>query len=174
MAEYLPIRSFNRSQNVRIESQKITPTTTAYVDVSKATTRKELSYHSAIGAVYIVGGISATNAEVVFSSGVGATADGSTLKITTAAGTLRNRQTGAIIAVPAATTTIETADATNPRIDLIEVKISDGTVKGKKGTAAAEPVAPSTDAGYLAVALIAVAKEVTKIKEENVTDKRVF
>jgi len=61
MAEYLPIRAFNRSQNVRIGGQKISATTTSYVDVSDAATRKELGYHSAIGAVYVIGDLTANN-----------------------------------------------------------------------------------------------------------------
>src|SRR4051812_27072120 len=61
MALYLPIRAFNRSQNVRIGGQKILSTATSYVDLSVAATKKEFSYHSAIGAVYPVGALTASN-----------------------------------------------------------------------------------------------------------------
>jgi len=61
MAEYLPIRAYNRSQNVRIGGQKILPTVTSYVDVSDPATRKEFSYHSAVGAVYVLGDVTANN-----------------------------------------------------------------------------------------------------------------
>jgi hypothetical protein len=61
MAEYLPLRSYNRTQSVRIGGQKILPTVTKYVDVSIAANRKQLSYHSAIGAVYVVGDITGNN-----------------------------------------------------------------------------------------------------------------
>jgi hypothetical protein len=61
MALYLPIRALNRSQNVRIGGQKITSTATAWVDLSDAKTKKEFGHHSAIGAVYPVGPLSASN-----------------------------------------------------------------------------------------------------------------
>jgi hypothetical protein len=63
MAEYLPVRSYNRSQNVRIAKQKLSPTLTTYIDISDAATRKEFSYHSAIGAAYVVGDITNNNTQ---------------------------------------------------------------------------------------------------------------
>ena len=65
MAEYLPIRAFNRSQNVRIGGQKISATTTSYVDVSVADVRKELGYHSAVGAVYVVDSLTNNDTQYV-------------------------------------------------------------------------------------------------------------
>lgn len=174
MAEYLPIRAFNRSQNVRIESQKVTPTTTVYVDISKATTRKELSYHSAIGAVYVVGTLSSSNSVNIVSSGVTTNqgASSADLVVTTEPGTIRNRQTGTTTAVVLTESTLAAADATNPRIDIIEVKVADGSVKKVTGTAAASPVPAATDEGYIAVAQISVLANATGIANNKITDVR--
>ena len=170
-SQYLPIRAFNRSQNVRIGNQKVLPTTTTYIDVNDPKQRKEFSYHSAIGAVFVVGGLSASNSDIVF-SGVEASGDGTDLKITTADGTLRNRQDGSVVAVQPATTTLSAADGTNPRIDIIEVKTADGSIKKVTGTAAVSPVAPALDAGYIAVASVAVAANATSVSNTNITDLR--
>lgn len=171
MAEYLPIRAFNRSANVRIESQKVGPTVTTFIDISKAVTRKELAYHSSIGQVYVVGSISASNSEFAF-DGVEASADGTDLKIATSDGTIRNRGTGAKVVVQPASTTLGTASGSNPRIDLIEVSKTTGEVKKVAGTAAASPVAPAADEGFLVVAEVLVGTSVTSVDNTKVTDKR--
>jgi len=93
MAEYLPIRAYNRSQNVRIGGQKILPTATSYVDVSDPANRKEFSYHSAVGAVYVLGDATANNTAYAVhaataSLGTGTPAWYSTGTVTIASGTV--------------------------------------------------------------------------------------
>lgn len=51
---YLGLRSFSRSQSIRIDNQLITQNTTAFVNLSDANAQKEFAQHSAIGAVYQV------------------------------------------------------------------------------------------------------------------------
>lgn len=73
--------------------------------------------------------------------------------------------------VAVAALAVAAADATNPRIDLVYITPG-GTVTCLSGTAAAEPAAPATPAGALALAEIAVAAEATTVVTGNVTDKR--
>jgi hypothetical protein len=84
---------------IRIDGQRITPTTTFYVDVSKGSVRKELAYHKSIGQVYAVGALSASNADVVVSSGATFTAGAGLNNSTIATGELRVRSTGVHVPV---------------------------------------------------------------------------
>lgn len=176
MAQYLPIRAFNRSQQVRIGKQKVLPTATTFIDIDDPVQRKEFGHHGSIGAVYVVGPLSASNSDVVVDSGA-FTDEGAAnndLVVRTYAGTIRNRQTGATVAVAQTDTTLDAADGTNPRIDVIQVKASDGTVSKKTGTAAASPVAPTPDAGNYALARVSVPANDTAITNNQITDVRQF
>lgn len=100
MATYLPIRAFNRSQKVRIGNQTVNTTTNTYIDVDDAAVRKQLGYHSAIGAVYVTGPLTDTNsAGVVAEGGIvtlgSITGEGTTsfVTATVSALTLLNRDT---------------------------------------------------------------------------------
>ena len=73
--------------------------------------------------------------------------------------------------VAVAALAVAAADATNPRIDLVYITPG-GTVTCLSGTAAAEPAAPATPDGALALAEIAVAAEATTVVTGNITDKR--
>lgn len=174
MAEYLPIRALTRSQQVRIGGQTIGTVHNYYVDINDGKTRKDLQTHSAIGAIIVTGPVSATSGDVVVTSGA-VTNQGTSatdMIVTTLDGTLRNRDTGAQITVNSTNTTIATADATNPRIDLIQVNTTSGAVSGKTGTAAASPAAPAPDNGNIAIAQVAVAANTTAITNANITDRR--
>jgi hypothetical protein len=83
MAEYLPVRSYNRSQNVRIGKQKLSPTSTTYIDISDAATRKEFSYHSAIGAAYALGDITANNTQYAVHAATASLGSGAPAWLTT-------------------------------------------------------------------------------------------
>ena len=82
----------------------------------------------------------------------------------------------------AATATITTADATNPRIDLVCITVNDAAYSGSlnsvainvvKGTAAGSPTVPSTPTNSIALAQVAVAAGATSISSGNITDVRV-
>ena len=82
----------------------------------------------------------------------------------------------------AATATITTADATNPRIDVVCITVSDAAYSGSlnqvainvvKGTAASSPTVPSTPTNSIALAQVAVAAGATTISSGNITDVRV-
>ena len=82
----------------------------------------------------------------------------------------------------AATATITTADATNPRIDLVCITVNDAAYSGSlnsvainvvKGTAAGSPSVPSTPTNSIALAQVAVAAGATTISSGNITDVRV-
>jgi len=67
--------------------------------------------------------------------------------------------------------TVDTADTTNARKDIIYVN-STGEITYLAGTAAEAPEAPSTPTGGLILAEIAVAANATAIETANITDKR--
>lgn len=174
MALYLPIRAISRSQNVRIGSQRILPIATSYVDISDGKTRRELMHHQAIGSIITVGALTASNSGtvvttgVVVSEGVSAT----DLIISATAGELRNRSTGASVAVAATDVTLSAAHATLVRIDIVQVHTTTGVVTKKSGTAAASPVAATPDAGNISVAEINVPATDTAITNNQITDVR--
>jgi hypothetical protein len=176
MAEYLPIRALNRSQNIRIGGVRVTPTETAYVDISTAQSRKELNYHSSIGAIVVVGALSTTNSIAVITQGA-TTNQGSSatdLIVNTEPGTVKNRNNGVAVSILLTETTIATADATNPRLDLIQVNYTTGAVTKVTGTAAASPVLKAPEAGNLALAQVEVLANATGIANSKITDKRPF
>ena len=67
--------------------------------------------------------------------------------------------------------TVDTADTTNARKDIIYVN-STGKITYLAGTAAEASEAPSTPTGGLILAEIAVAANAIKIETKNITDKR--
>ena len=67
--------------------------------------------------------------------------------------------------------TVDTADTTNARKDIIYVN-STGEITYLAGTAAEAPEAPSTPTGGLILAEIAVAENATAIETSNITDKK--
>ena len=82
----------------------------------------------------------------------------------------------------AATATIATANATNPRIDLVCLTVNDSYYTGSTnnvvinvvtGTAASSPTVPATPANSIALAKVAVAANATSIVNANITDLRV-
>lgn len=77
--------------------------------------------------------------------------------------------------------TITTADATNPRIDLVCLTVNDAAYTGSlnnlvvnvvAGTPAASPSVPATPANSIALARVAVAAGATSILTANITDVR--
>ena len=78
--------------------------------------------------------------------------------------------------------TITTANATNPRIDLVCMTVNDAYYSGSTnnvvlqviaGTPAVSPVAPTLPANSISLATIAVGANVTSISAGNITDTRV-
>ena len=81
------------------------------------------------------------------------------------------------------TLTITTADATNPRIDLVCMTVNDSFYTGSTnnvvlqvvaGTPAGSPVAPSLPANSISLATVAVAAGALSINSGNITDTRVL
>ncbi len=80
---------------------------------------------------------------------------------------------GTMFAVAAADVTITTADATNPRIDLIVVN-SSGALAVRAGTAAASPKPPVRTANDVVLWAVYVPANDTAIATSQCTDMRVF
>jgi len=78
-----------------------------------------------------------------------------------------------MFAVAAADVTITTADATNPRIDLIVVN-SSGALAVRAGTAAASPKPPARTANDVVIASVYVPANDTAIGTSQIKDRRVF
>lgn len=78
---------------------------------------------------------------------------------------------------------IAASDPTNPRYDLIVVRVRDkeysgatysATIEVKQGTAAASPVEPTPDANSYVLARVSVAAAATSITNANITDRRAY
>lgn len=80
---------------------------------------------------------------------------------------------GVLKPVTAGNVTIGTADATNPRIDLIVVN-SSGTKAVRAGTAAAAPKPPTRSANDVVLAAVWVPASDTTISADQITDMRVL
>lgn len=81
---------------------------------------------------------------------------------------------GKVCAVTGADVTIGTANATNPRFDLIVVQNSDCTLQVRAGTAAANPKPPSRTANDVLLGVVYVAANDTAIGTSEIVDLRVF
>jgi hypothetical protein len=77
------------------------------------------------------------------------------------------------VAVISGNVTVGTADATNPRFDLIVVD-NTGAKSCTAGTAAVNPVFPSIPANSVVLAAIYVPANATSITTVRIVDKRVF
>jgi hypothetical protein len=165
MATYLPVRAFNRSQNVRIGKQKVSATVNTYIDVDDAVSRKELGYHSAIGAVYHTGPLTDHNKAALITSGFATdTQSGSapTNKVQTiASGVYVNRDTATVVSVSGADTitNIALAASGKKRIDLVYLDTADNAFKITTGTevaSAGTAVAPTATSTQIALFTVAV------------------
>jgi hypothetical protein len=105
-------------------------------------------------------------------SGCAVTAQGSPdMTVAIATGVIRIAS-GAQVAVTSGNGTITTANATNPRIDLVSVSEA-GTKTVTAGTAAASPKPPDLPSGNVALAMVYVPANDTTIATNQITDKRV-
>lgn len=105
-------------------------------------------------------------------SGCAVTAQGSPdMTLAVASGTISIA--GAAVAVTSGNVTITTADATNPRIDLVVVSNA-GAKSVTAGTAAANPKAPDIPANSILLAMVYVPANDTAIQTNQITDKRVI
>jgi len=127
-ADYLPVRAFNRSQNVRIGKQVVKVMNNAYVDLNDPVSAKELAYHSSIGSIYVAGGITSANTDLQVNTGLKAsfgTFASSTQPIKTDAGEVRNADNQVLYPVAAQGTnafpdvTVASATATSTVITYV-------------------------------------------------------
>jgi len=172
MATWLPVRAFNRTQEIRIGKQKVTSVDSVgalanhvYIDLEDKVSRKELAYHTSIGGVYAAG----TEIEVVAGTAVG---HGARVTVTTLNG--GSTDPAAVIYVTntavlgvSGVTPVYTVDGsynvTKPSGTwttgyyadiLVQIHSTTGVVSTKTGTAVntGTQVTPSVDASNLAVA----------------------
>lgn len=80
---------------------------------------------------------------------------------------------GTMFAVAAGTVTIGTADATNPRLDLVVVN-SSGALAVRAGTAASNPKPPARTTNDVVIAVVYVAANDTSIGSGSIVDLRMM
>lgn len=175
MAPFLPVRAISRSQAVRIGKQTLKTGTTTYVDVGSQTETggikagstlpyspfKELQNHLAIGAVIVVGPLTAVTTDYAFTEGgVVAATEEAEYKLTASAGKLQQRSAGTSVVATEAYSKAKQAKiaaAGKQRIDLLSINPTTGVYKFTEGTAVltTETVkAPATPGGEVAIAEI--------------------
>lgn len=170
MAEYLPIRALTRSQAVRIwnpdgpkQALTISRTASTYVKISDPKVRKDLSYHSAIGAIIVTGGVSGNNTGATVVSG-GAVSEGGSAAdriLDVSAGVVKKADgTRVTVAGGVGSVTLATAHATLGRNDLVVADATTGAVSGVSGAtgtgaAAATAPVPDTPTGKVRLAVVA-------------------
>jgi hypothetical protein len=96
---------------------------------------------------------------------------GTGLSVSVAAGTVALKELFATVAA-AANQALTTADATNPRIDLVVIT-SAGAVAIRTGTAAALPIAPDMTALDILLAVVYIPATATTLAAGNLRDKRI-
>ena len=112
-AQYLPVRAFNRSQNVRIGGVKITANNDAFINIEDSKARKELAYHSAIGAVYVTGPVTQYPVDnVVHNGGVVTTVAASSTVPNISSGDVLNKVTDTYTSFSANATVLLPSGAT--------------------------------------------------------------
>jgi hypothetical protein len=157
MAQLVQVRGAARSP-YRVNKLPVSSWVTQTFDLDDPTTRRELGRHIAIGNAFVVGSRSPANTAVTVVDTIDAgivtftggkqnpgtvAVKGGNLRL--AAGT-----TQAIVAQTALA--LGAADATNPRIDIVQVNETNGVVSVKAGTARATgPAAPAADASNVAL-----------------------
>jgi hypothetical protein len=192
MAPFLPIRATSRSQAVRIGKQTVKTGTTTYVDVGSQTETggikagstlpfspfKELQNHLAIGAVVVVGSLTATNSDWVVNGGYTETkAKGGKeeeTEVIVAVGELRQRSTGKHVQSAATTVTLKEPATTKERTDNVVVSETTGVITAVEGVEAVvgKSVAPAVAAGtYLLYQVVSKNKNTAA---PVITDKREF
>jgi len=157
--EYLPVRAFNRSQGVRIGGTKVSTTNDAYVNVEGASARKQLGYHSAIGAVYVTGPLTSNNGDYGIHNGAITTFSSLTATITS--GDLCNRITGTYIPLTgtgAQTPLLASGTASFSRTDVYVADKITGAIGIVAGTAAptGAQVTPAITADKVGIAAVTV------------------
>lgn len=142
VSTFAPVRAFNRSQNVRINGQKIPVTSEVYIDLDDQGSRKEFAYHSAIGSVYGAGPITQTDSRtVVVTSASPGTISYSNTTISAASaitGELLNRDLDAYVTLSgnAASITCTALSSTTSVNAIIYADFTTGATAGVAGTPA--------------------------------------
>jgi hypothetical protein len=104
-------------------------------------------------------------------SGLACTAQGSPdMTVAVAKGAVLSN--GTMFAVAAGNATITTANATNPRLDLVVIT-SAGAIAVRAGTAAAAPKPPSRTSNDVVLAVVYVPATDTTISSDQITDLRI-
>ncbi len=105
-------------------------------------------------------------------SGLAVTAQGTPdMTVAVAKGAVLSNET--MFAVAAANATIGTANASNPRLDLVVIT-SAGAIAVRAGTAAASPKPPARTANDVVIAVVYVPANDTTIGSDQITDLRVM
>jgi hypothetical protein len=179
MSTLVGLRKFNRSQAVRVGGKAVTATGTTLVNIDSKRVARDISRHSAIGAVQHVTPPIFQNDDGTVDQGGSVTTRATTLVldvapvfITRADGTTKVSNTAA------QTVTLATADATNPRVDTVVIDTTSGTVAKIDGTATAGANSfnltgkATVPANRVVLAYVIVPATATNITQSAVVDAR--
>lgn len=134
MSVLLPVRSFNRSQRVRIGGKQLSQSATTLAWLDNQRNQRDIGRHSAIGAVWPVGPAFDQNDDGFITSGGVVTVAGVTATTTAVAGV--RAATGAAVS-QAADTVALAAPVVNPRVDAVLLDTATPDIVKADGTATA-------------------------------------
>jgi hypothetical protein len=153
MPNYVRVRGLAR-RGIRVRSSiasqnavTVAGNNSVIVDLDDPKTRADIGHHASIGQLQVIGPVAriangvAANAAVV-DQGLVVTPRAGSLVLDVSAGRFRWNSAGTwtTVNVAATTVTLGAADATNPRVDYVQVTTG-GVVSAVAGTAAAVPTA---------------------------------
>lgn len=137
MSTVLGLRSFNRSQKERVGGKALNATGTTLVNIDNKRVQRDLSRHSAIGALFQAVPPFFQNDDGVVDFGGKVTTQATGLVLNVSAVNFTRGDGTTKGSGVAGTATVGTADATNPRTDTIVVDTTAGTYSVIAGTAIA-------------------------------------
>jgi hypothetical protein len=178
MSIHIPMRTFNRSQRVRIGGSSLSPTVSTWINVDSPRNQRDLARHSGIGAIYDVGDALGFPSDGYITNGGFVTVRASTL-VMDISPVYFVRASAVAGSQVADTVTIGAADATNPRIDVVAVDTATPDIVVVAGTATANAtlfnrlgVVPTLPANRIPIALVLVPNAATTLSQANVIQLR--
>jgi hypothetical protein len=187
MSTMLPVRAFNRSQRLGIGGKDLRSSATTLVNLDNKRVQRDIARHSTLGGFMPVGPAFFQDDKGTVEYGGTVAVRATTLVVDVAAGAGYRNDTGAAFSWAVGTATVGAADATNPRIDIVGVNVTNGALSVTAGTATAgasltltRPGAASTylagvaavPANIVALAYILVPATATTLLQANVLDVR--
>lgn len=151
----------------RVGGQQVSSKAAITLDLGDPKTRQEFAHHVGIGRAVSLGDVApATSGSTVKGAVVTPTKGTTARGLDVTSGSVRVSG-GTSVNIAATTVAFGAADATNPRVDIVQVVDATGVVSVKAGTAGATPAVPSPDASNTALAAVYVPANATSASWVN-------